>query len=93
MPIDIAGFLAQVPMFAELHERSLHEITLRISTTALSGGKWLFRKGDAGDAMYIVESGALEVVDEGSGEGRLRELVMGRAEKLPSLAETIILCA
>jgi hypothetical protein len=31
---------------------------------------------------------------KGSGlSGRLRELVMGRAEKLPSLAETIILSA
>ena len=38
--------------------------------TALDAGQILFREGDAGDGMYLVESGRIEISAAGSGPER-----------------------
>jgi EAL domain-containing protein (putative c-di-GMP-specific phosphodiesterase class I) len=38
----------------------------------LAAGEWLFRRGDRGDCAYVIESGAIDIVADGSnGENKL----------------------
>ena len=49
----------------------------------MAAGEWLFREGDPGDAMFVVQTGRLDVVDEATGLV-LREV--GRGDALGELA-------
>lgn len=52
---------------------------------AVAAGSWLFRQGEAGDALYVVRAGRLEAVVERPGPARIvREL--GRADVVGELA-------
>ncbi len=76
-------FLVRVPLFAELAPSLLESVARRASSRRLGPGEWLFHKGQAGDSMYIVKAGRLEVVDAQSGTV-MREL--GRGDSLGELA-------
>lgn len=59
-----ATFLQAVPMFAGLSEPLRRQIAAHAEWIRLEAGEWLFREGDAGDSLYVVRSGRLEVVVE-----------------------------
>ena len=50
---------------------------------SVAAGAWLFHEGDAGDALYIVRAGRMEIVDEAAGT-TIREI--GRGDAVGELA-------
>ncbi len=77
-----ADVLATVSIFSELAPELRAETAERARVVRLAGGDWLFRVGDAGDALFVVLSGRCEVVDA---DGRVI-LVLGRGAVLGELA-------
>ena len=80
-PKTISDFLGEVPMFASLPPATRDAVAGRTDVVSLPAGEWLFRQGDEGDALYIVQSGRLEAVDETPGHKSyaFRELRTGEA--------------
>lgn len=78
-----ADFLARAPLFAELARPLLESLAQRVREVHVAAGEWLFHAGDPGDAMYVVRTGRLEIVDEEAGEV-IREA--GRGDALGELA-------
>lgn len=54
-------FIAKVPIFAHLSVADLDVLTTLWHEKQLHQGDVLFRKGDAGDAMFIIEEGIVEI--------------------------------
>ena len=50
---------------------------------SVAAGAWLFHEGDAGDALYVVRAGRMEIVDEAAGT-TIREI--GRGDAVGELA-------
>ncbi len=82
-PESDVEFLASVPLFAGLESELREKLATRTRTVRIGAGEWLFRQGEAGDALYVVRAGRLNAVDEGSG-AVLREL--GRGDAVGELA-------
>lgn len=56
-----AAFLRQVPLFADLTEAQRAAAAAASTMVRIPAGAWLFREGDAGDALFVVRTGRLEV--------------------------------
>jgi uncharacterized membrane protein len=71
--------LRSVPLFASLDDADARALRGLLKTETLARGTLLFRQGDAGDAMYLIESGrvAIYIVDEEDEEVTLAELAGG----------------
>jgi uncharacterized membrane protein len=71
--------LRSVPLFASLSDGEAAELRGLLKTRRYEAGALLFRQGDAGDAMYLVENGRVSifVVDEDGEEVRLADLARG----------------
>jgi CPA1 family monovalent cation:H+ antiporter len=77
-PLDIAmkpeDMIARVPLFAGLEKRRLAEIARLLTTRLATPGERIITIGERGDAMYFLDSGAVEVrlpgrpIGVGSGE-------------------------
>lgn len=80
-PKTAAELLAEVPMFASLPSATREAVAERTSVVSVAAGEWLFRQGDDADALYVVRTGRLEIVDETPGRepSVLRELRSGSA--------------
>ena len=72
-----AGFLRAVPMFAGLSDSLRRQLAAQAEWVRVEAGQWLFRQGDAGDSLYVVRSGRLEVVVEQPGPVVVRTLTRG----------------
>jgi predicted acylesterase/phospholipase RssA/CRP-like cAMP-binding protein len=59
--VDV-GAIRQVPLFRDLSDDALSRIAARAQLTRWPEGAIVFRQGDAGDAAYIVRSGAVEIL-------------------------------
>jgi putative ABC transport system ATP-binding protein len=59
------------------------------SRRTLAGGEVLFRQGDPGDLVYIVESGAVEVYHELYGGGEEHRAVLGPGQYFGELAPVL----
>jgi NTE family protein len=75
-PESTEQFLARVPMFAGLSAPMRAALARRARVVRVAAGDWLFREGDAGDAMYVVRAGRLQLSRDG---GSVRELGRGIA--------------
>lgn len=58
------SFLREVPLLAGLSDELLAELGGESRPVHLGAGERLFGQGDAGDAMYLVRTGRLEVLGE-----------------------------
>jgi EmrB/QacA subfamily drug resistance transporter len=80
---SISEFLAEVPLFVGLEPGLRELLAARTTQIRVAAGEWLFHQGEPGDAMYVVRTGRLEVVDE-STAAVVREL--GRGDAVGELA-------
>ena len=71
--------LRSVPMFAPLDDHAATELRDSLSTRDVTAGDVLFRAGDDGDAMYLIESGRVQIsiTDEDKRRIILAELARG----------------
>ena len=56
--------LRAIPLFRDFPDESLKSIAARLKRERYPQGAIVFRQGDAGDAMYLVESGQVQVIAE-----------------------------
>jgi NTE family protein len=76
-PDSRADFLQVVPIFARLDAEMRTAIASRASWVRVPAGEWLMRQGEAGDSLYVVRSGRLEILLEHPREEALRVLTRG----------------
>ena len=71
--------LRSVPLFASLDDEQARALRELLEVRALPAGATLFRAGDAGDAMYLIESGRVRIHlrDEDGDDLTLAELAQG----------------
>ena len=60
--------LKAIPLFKELSDEDLDHISSRLKHVSYPKGETIFRQGDTGDGMYLVESGQVIVWDEEESE-------------------------
>ena len=60
--------LREIPLFRELPEEVVASLAARMQRRRYPQGAVVFRQGDIGDAMYIVETGQVAVISEETGE-------------------------
>jgi CRP/FNR family transcriptional regulator, cyclic AMP receptor protein len=71
--------LRSVPLFASLDDAAATELRDLLSTRSVPQNTRLFRQGDQGDAMYLIESGRVRISirDDDEQEVTLAELAQG----------------
>lgn len=71
--------LRSVPLFSSLSDAAAVELRNLLRTEDVAAGTLLFRKGDTGNAMYLIESGRvrISITDEDGKEITLAELAQG----------------
>lgn len=67
---DIAAFLAKTGLFSVLPPPVLPAIARAATRVALAKGETLFAAGSAGDAVYVVRSGLMQIVSDATLGGR-----------------------
>ena len=65
--------LAQMPMFSEAPPQTLQAIAKQMSLQHVPAGERVYLRGEAGDALYLVDKGEIELAAE-SASGVLEEL-------------------
>jgi hypothetical protein len=66
---DLIQSLSLSPVFSEVDSASLAKLIAHGSTRTCASGEFLLRKGDAGDEMFVVKSGEIEIVGRLHGRG------------------------
>ena len=66
------AMVAHVPLFARLDAASISDLVSILTARTVHAGTVIIRKGEPGDAMYFIASGAVEVEAQG-GKHRLEE--------------------
>src|SRR2546423_1440203 len=71
--------IRSVPLFASLHDQPAQELASFLRTRDVPAGTPLFRAGDKGDAMYLIQSGRVRIAvsDEEDKEILLAVLAQG----------------
>ena len=71
--------IRSVPLFASLHDEAAQELLTLLQGREVAYGTALFRAGDKGDAMYLIQSGRvrISVNDEDGHQIVLAELAQG----------------
>jgi len=78
--------LRSIPMFTGLADSDLKALSDALTRHAYKAGAMVFRQGDAGDAMYIVESGDVNIHLSGQLSQRISLKDIARGEYFGELA-------
>ena len=62
--VQAVGMLQRMPIFANLSREALDDVASHLLLRHIPVGEVIFAPGDSGDAMYIVESGQVELIKE-----------------------------
>ena len=79
-----AAFLRNVPVLQGMSDELLTRLAGEVADVRVRAGTWIMRAGESADSMFIVRSGRLEVIEEGSPEVLIR--VLRRGDILGELA-------
>ena len=78
--------LRQVPLFESLDEEAAKELSGLLETLDCEAPKVLFRAGDAGDAMYIIERGKVRISVQATDGRELTLTELGQGDFFGDLA-------
>ncbi len=77
--------MREMPLLAQLTESELADVIRRLRPVEREAGHVLFSQGEAGETMYFIESGQVEVQAR-AGEGRTILSVLGAGEPVGEMA-------
>lgn len=80
--------LKHIPLFKDLSKEALGDVARLLLLRHIPVGETVFKQGDPGEAMYIVDSGSIEAISETP--GRPREII-GRFVDGDFFGETVLL--
>ncbi len=63
--------LRALPLFAELDGDTLRAVTKRLVVRSVAKGDVIYKEGDVGDALYLVDKGRVEIVGNVSRKGQV----------------------
>ena len=72
--------LRQVPLFESLDDDAARELCKLLETVDCKANKVLFRAGDAGDAMYVIERGKVRICVQATDGHELTLAELGRGD-------------
>jgi CRP-like cAMP-binding protein len=55
------GVLRQIPLFEHFDGRELRQVSRKLETITCQAGETIFKQGEPGDSLYIIQSGAVSV--------------------------------
>ena len=82
----LAEVVKRASFFSGLGREDLARIVGKLEEQRFSSGQLIVKQGDAGDALYVVQSGAVEVVLENGGSGLESLAVLGSNECFGEMA-------
>src|SRR6187399_1512204 len=68
--MDHSSLLREIPLFESMEDADLIALGNKLTQKAFAEGAVIFDQGDEGDAMYLIEEGAVDIV-AGSGSQRV----------------------
>jgi CRP/FNR family cyclic AMP-dependent transcriptional regulator len=78
--------LRQVPLFESLDNESAHELCELLESTDRKAGALLFRAGDEGDAMYLIEEGRVRIYVQAKDGQEVTLTELGRGDFFGEMA-------
>jgi CRP/FNR family transcriptional regulator, cyclic AMP receptor protein len=84
--MDAVALLRSIPMFDGLAEDDLTALSRTLQTRAFKAGSMIFHQGDAGDAMYIIAGGDVNIYLPGEDSRRISLKDIARGEYFGELA-------
>src|SRR5437764_10890959 len=78
--------LRAVPLFESLDDDAADTICSLLSTEECEAGSDLFRAGDAGDSMYLIEKGKIQISMKSSDGEELILAVLGQGDFFGEMA-------
>lgn len=77
---QLSSALRVSKLFGDLEEAALRDLESELELVWIQGGQTLFRQGDPGDALYLVVTGKMRVLNEDAGDAQaLAEIGRGGA--------------
>jgi CRP/FNR family transcriptional regulator, cyclic AMP receptor protein len=60
--MDHPHLLRQIPLFESMEDADLAALGVKLTSRSFAEGDVIFAQGDEGDAMYVIEEGAVDIV-------------------------------
>lgn len=76
--MNLINFLQEIPLFQALSEQQLHSISQDVQTRKFGQGDIIFREGDPGQVLYLVQSGQVRIYVNGLDGSETSVILFGR---------------
>jgi serine phosphatase RsbU (regulator of sigma subunit) len=80
------NLLAKIPLFSDLPGEELDYLSRTLQVSELDDGQVLFREGDAGEHLYLVLDGELEVLMAEGTQDEIQLNVLGKGEYIGEMS-------
>ncbi len=80
--MDKVAFLKNIPLFAELSEHQLNQIAQDTMARRYKQGEIIFREGDPGQVLYIIQAGQIRIFVNGMDGSETSVILFGRPGEL-----------
>lgn len=74
---ELREFLVRTPFFAGLWDRGLDEVGGMLAEREFPAGAWVFREGEPGRSMYVIQSGEVVCVQAGESGNQVELMRLG----------------
>lgn len=75
-PDQLVDWLVNVPLFEGMHKRHLRHLARVMHRRAFDPGELIFRQGDIGSGMYLIQSGRVRIVAEDPVRGEIQLAIL-----------------
>jgi len=76
----LAGLLEEVPAFSVLHPDDLRDLVARVRSRSYPRGQVIFREGEPGRSLYVIERGQVKLSTRAAGGKELLVAILGRGQ-------------